>query len=234
MYPPAYPHDQIENIYPSVYLLHGSIKMGPGMRMNRNMIILKTDEDLSLINPVRMNPESLAKLDELGTVRRIIRLGDFHGLDDAFYIDRYKCEFWAQPGQESYKTPQITDHISNTAGSPFPDSEFFIFESAQYPEAALLLKNYRLLITTDSIQYHSDWSYFTWFTKFAFKLLGFKTGMNIGPIWLKRVTGKGCSLKPDFDRLLELEFDSMIAAHGSLLRSGAKETLIEEVDRTFK
>ena len=228
MYPPSYPHDEIENIFPGVYFLHGSIKMGPGMRMNRNMIILKDGDELSLVNPVRMNDESLSKLDELGVVRRILRLGDFHGLDDAFYIDRYKCEFWAQDGQETYKTPRITNQISGSVNCPFPDSEFFIFESAQYPEAALVLKSHKLLITTDSVQYHSDWSYFT------FKLLGFKIGVNIGPPWLKRVTAKGTSLKADFEKLLELDFDSIVAAHGLLIRSGAKEALSEEVGRTFK
>ena len=59
MHPPAYPHEQIENLYPGVYLLHGSIKVGPGMRMNRNMIILQNWPELTLINPVRMSEEGL-------------------------------------------------------------------------------------------------------------------------------------------------------------------------------
>ena len=233
MYPPAYPHDQIEVLYPGVYLLHGSIRMGPGMRMNRNMVILQNGTDLTLINPVRMSEDGLAALERLGDVKYILRLGDFHGLDDAFYLDRYKCEFWAQDGQATYKSPQPVRLIAATTESPFPNSEFFIFESATYPEAALLLKEYGLLITTDSVQYHSDWSYFTWFTKFAFKLLGFRKGINIGPPWLKRVTPKGGSLDSDFKRLLNLDFDSMIAAHGLALKSGAKEALQAEVARVF-
>lgn len=234
MYPPAYEHDEIRNLYPGVYFLHGSIKMGPGMRMNRNMIILKSGDELSLINPVRMNDSRISALDKLGIVKRVLRLGDFHGLDDAFYIDRYKCEFWAQDGQETYKSPQITNKISASVESPIPDSEFFIFESAKFPEAALLLKRQKLLITTDSVQYHADWSYFTWFTKSAFKLLGFKAGINIGPPWLKRVTAKGTSLKADFEALLELDFDSIVAAHGLPMRSGAKQALKQEVSRVFK
>jgi len=62
MYPPAYPHDQIQSLYPGVFLLHGSIKMGPGMRMNRNMVILQDGTELTLINPVRMSEEGLAAL----------------------------------------------------------------------------------------------------------------------------------------------------------------------------
>lgn len=84
------------------------------------------------------------------------------------------------------------------------------------------------------MQYHADWSYFTWFTKIAFKLLGFKIGVNIGPPWLKGVTPKGGSLKSDFEKLLALDFDAIVAAHGLLLESGAKEALTAEVRRIYK
>lgn len=233
MYPPAYPHNDIQSLCPDVFLLHGSIRMGPGMRMNRNMIILKDGGDLTLINPVRMTDEGLEKLDALGDVKHIVRLGDFHGLDDAFYLDRYACEFWAQEGQGTYKTPTPTKQISSSARSPYPNSEFFIFESAAYPEAALLLNDHQLLITTDSVQYHADWSYFTWFTKFAFKLLGFKAGVNVGPPWLKRVTPKNGSMKDDFEKLLALDFDAIVAAHGTHMTAGAKKALKDEVSRVF-
>tara|TARA_R110000850_G_scaffold259541_1_gene386609 strand:- start:555 stop:1259 length:705 start_codon:yes stop_codon:yes gene_type:complete len=234
MYPPAYPHDELKLLYPDVYLLHGSIRMGPGMRMNRNMVVLRNGRDLALVNPVRMDDDGLAKLDALGDVKHILRLGDFHGLDDRFYVDRYESDFWAQDGQATYKLPRATKIITSTTEAPFPNSEFFIFKSATFPEAALLLKEHGLLITTDSVQYHSDWSYFSWLTKTAFKLLGFKIGTNIGPPWVKRVTAKGSSLEPDFEKLLLLDFDSVIAAHGSLLKIGAKEALTEEINRIFK
>lgn len=233
MYPSEYPHDQLETLYPGVYLLHGSIRMGPGMRMNRNMIILQHGRELTLINPVRMTEEGLAALDALGDVNNLLRLGDFHGLDDAFYLDRYKCTFWTQDGQATYKEPSPGAKICANAESPFPNSEFFIFDTAVHPEAALLLKEYKLLITTDSVQYHADWSYFTWVTKFAFKLLGFKPGINIGPPWLKRTTPKGSSLKGDFDKLMKLDFDAVVGAHGLPLASGAKELLQAEVRRVF-
>ena len=58
--------------------------------------------------------------------------------------------------------------------------------------------------------------------------------MNIGPIWLKRVTPKGRSLHEDFQRILELDFDALIAAHGNLKRSGAKQAVREVVEKIFK
>lgn len=233
MYPPAYPHGQIQNLYPGVFLLHGSIKMGPGMRMNRNMVILQSGPELVLINPVRMSEEGLAALDLLGRVSKIIRLGDFHGLDDEFYLARYKCAFWAQQGQETYKAPSPTKVINSSTVGPIKDSEFFIFESAIFPEAALFIKEHKLLITTESIQYYSDWSYFSWLTKLVFKFLGFKIGLNIGGPWLKRVTSKGETLKKDFDALLIIDFEAVIAAHGALIESGAKELLKAEMSNVF-
>lgn len=234
MYAAATPHDPIREIYPGVFLLHGSIRMGPGMRMNRNMIILKEETEITLINPVRLNDAGLAELDALGDVKRIIRLGDFHGLDDEFYLDRYTCEFWAQDGQATYKSPSPSRVIRREATGPVRSSEYFIFETARYPEAALLLKEHKLLITTDSVQYHSDWSYFSWFTKLAFKMLGFKIGLNIGGPWLKRVTPEGRTLADDFERLMALDFDALIAAHGSLLERDAKTLLEREVNRLFR
>ncbi|MGB4074124.1 hypothetical protein [Pseudomonas sp.] len=197
------------------------------------MLILQGGPELTLINPVRMNEEGLAALDLLGKVSKIIRLGDFHGLDDEFYLNRYKCEFWAQQGQETYKSPSPTKIINSSTTGPIKNSDFFIFESAIFPEAALLIKEHKLLITTDSIQYYSDWSYFTWFTKFAFKLLGFKTGLNIGRPWLKRVTPKGETLIKDFQALLTLDFEAIIAAHGALTKNGAKELLKAEMSDVF-
>jgi hypothetical protein len=108
-----------------------------------------------------------------------------------------------------------------------------IFESAIFPEAALLIKEHKLLITTDSIQYHSGWSYFSRLTKLVFKLLGFKNGLNIGGPWLKRVTPKGKSLKNDFEAILTLDFDAVIAAHGALIEHGAKELLKAEMSSVF-
>jgi len=233
MYPPAFPHDPIVEIFENVYLVRGSIRVGPGMHMNRNMVIVRADEALTLINPVRLDERELARLDALGSVRHLMRLGDFHGLDDRFYLDRYKATFWCQAGQATYQTPAPDCLIDTDAAPPILDAEFFIFSTAQYPEAALLLKKQKLLVTTDSIQYWPDWRYTTWFTRLVLRLMGFRLMLLIGGPWLKRVTPKGASLLPDFERLLTLDFDHLVAAHGGLLRQQAKPLLMEAMARTF-
>lgn len=233
-YPPASAHDPITEILPNVYLVHGSIKIGPAMQMNRNMLIIKQGTELTLINSVRLHNQELKKLDTLGQVKNLIRLGDFHGLDDAFYLDRYHPEFYCQNGQSTYPSPAPTFIIDHLSRPPIDDSEFFIFTSAKYPEAALLLKQHRLLITTDSVQYLADWSYTSTLTRVVLWFMGFKLGLQIGRPWLKRVTQNTDGMRADFAKLLTLDFDSLIAAHGSLLPQNAKALLAEEVAQVFK
>lgn len=233
MYAPAYPHDPIKEIYPDIYLVHGSIRMGPGLWISRNMVILRQGEDLTLINPVRLSAEALNDLDALGKVINVVRLGDFHGLDDQFYIHRYQAKFWCQAGQSSYSEPQADIAINQDTPSPIIGSQFFIFKTALYPEAALFIPAHKLLITTDAIQYYPDWSYASFITRIAFKLMGFKIGMNIGGPWLKRVTPKKQSMENDFRDLLKLDFDALIAAHGKLITTGARTLVTIEMESRF-
>ncbi|MEF9993397.1 MAG: hypothetical protein RSA22_07785 [Acinetobacter sp.] len=224
-YAPIYPHDPIVEIFENIYLLRGSIKLGFGFSMNRNMIIIMQDAELTLINAVRISEPELEKLDNIGQVKHVIRLGDFHGLDDQFYLDRYQATFWSQSNHVNYPELIPQQVIQADIQPPIKNSEFFIFEQATCPEAILFIKDKKLLITTDSIQYWNDWKYFSFLSKVIIYLMGFRLELFIGGPWIKRVTPKGESLKSDFDRLLQLDFHHLISAHGVLLKDSAKEKL---------
>ena len=64
-------------------------------------------------------------------------------------------------------------------------------------------------------------------------LIGFPKTTVVGPIWLKMMTPVGGSLKSDFERLLTLDFDRLLSAHGSLLASGAKDSVAMGVRKAF-
>lgn len=231
-YAPIYPHDPIVEIFENIYLLRGSIKLGFGLSINRNMMILKQGNELTLINAVRMSESELKKLENLGQVRHIIRLGDFHGLDDQFYLDRYQATFWSQSHHVNYPKLIPQQIIQADTQSPIKNSEFFIFEQATCPEAILFIKDKKLLISTDSIQYWNDWKYFSFLSKIIIYLMGFRLGLFIGGPWLKRVTPKQGSLKSDFDRLLQLDFQHLISAHGVLLQDSAKDKLTSLINNS--
>lgn len=232
-YPAAFPHDPIQQLFEDVYWVHGSVRVGPGARINRNMLILRQDRELTLVNPVRLDDNELVRLEQLGQVRHVIRLGDFHGMDDRFYLDRYAAGFWCQPGQGTYPEPQPQHPIEAGTVPPLRNAEFFLFSTARFPEAALLLREHRLLITTDALQNWVDWSYCNPPARVVMRLLGFHLGLLIGGPWVKRVTPKGGSMRGDFERLLQLDFDHLIAAHGGLLRGGARDEVRRVVAQRF-
>ena len=94
--------DQLTEIFHNIFLLRGSIRIGPCLQMNRNMVIVRQEQDLILINAVRLNAENKKRLDRLGQVKHLIRLGDFHGLDDQYYIDHYEATLWSQKNHITY------------------------------------------------------------------------------------------------------------------------------------
>jgi len=234
MHPSVTRHDALSELFPGVYFLQGSIQMRPGVRINRNMIVLAHEGELTLINSVRLNEAGLAALDQLGKVAALVRLGDFHGMDDAFYIERYQCDLWGQKGTRVYKRVPPTHFFADGDVGPVPHASYFAFSAPSCPEAALLLASYGLLITTDSLQFYGkQLRHFSLLAKTAFPFLGFHRGLNIGPMWLKGVTPKGGSLQSDFERLAALEFDALVGAHGDLMRTGAKAALCDELLRVF-
>ncbi len=64
--------------------------------------------------------------------------------------------------------------------------------------------------------------------------MGFSLTTLVGPLWLKYMTREGGSLRPDFERLLELDFDCLLTAHGTPLRTGAKQAVAQAVERAFQ
>ncbi|MFQ5635701.1 MAG: hypothetical protein ACE5G3_10290, partial [Gammaproteobacteria bacterium] len=85
-YPLALPHDPIREIGPDLYFAPGTIDVAPLMRVSRNMVIVRDGDTLTLVNPIRLSPQGEADLEALGTVRHAVRLGYFHGVDDAYTV----------------------------------------------------------------------------------------------------------------------------------------------------
>ena len=48
-YPPPQAHDPIEEIFENVFWVHGSMRMGPGFRLSRNMVVLRQADELTLV-----------------------------------------------------------------------------------------------------------------------------------------------------------------------------------------
>ncbi|MCA9684386.1 MAG: hypothetical protein KC457_19475, partial [Myxococcales bacterium] len=88
-YPAATHHDPIEALLPDLFWVHGSVEFRPGRFLSRNMAIVRRGRELSLINAVRLSAEGERALTDLGEVTRVVRIGNYHGMDDRYYVDTH-------------------------------------------------------------------------------------------------------------------------------------------------
>ena len=233
-HPPAFPHDPIEEIATDLFMVRGSVRMNALMRITRNMAIVRHQGELSLVNPIRLDEEGERRLLALGDIERILRLGPMHGLDDPYYVERFGAEFWAPGESETYPEPKIEQKLAADRPLPFPDAELFAFEGTKQPESALLVRrDPGILLTCDAIEHYGDYRHNTLLARLVMPLIGFPKTTVVGPIWLKIMTPEGGSLKSEFERLLRLDFDRLLSAHGSLLETGAHDACERAVDKMF-
>jgi hypothetical protein len=233
-HPPPWPHGPLQELFEDVFWVQGSFVAGPAIRFSRNMVVLRQDGALTLVNPVRLSADGEAALSALGTIRHAIRLDAFHGMDDAYYVDRHGAEFWSQAEPDRYPRPLPTRELGEGVELPIDGAEVFVFRQARRPEGAILVRRHGgLLITCDSVQDWSDMTLCSWPARLIMPLMGFRRTTIVGPLWLKYMTPEGGSLGADFERLLELPFDHLVSAHGGPCLGGAHDRVRAAVARAL-
>ena len=233
-YAPVYPHGTVEEIGDDIFMVRGSIKMNPLVRITRNMAIVRNGEELSLIDPIRVNDEVERQLTALGEVKHLIRLGALHGIDDPYYVDKFKAQMWSQPGGTVYTSPSIDVEIANDTALPFPNAELLLYEGLNQPEGVMLLKaGSGMLITCDSIQHYGDYSYNNLPARMLMPFIGFPKTTLVGPVWLKLMTPPGGNLEDQLRRVLNLQFERLLSAHGTLLEADAHAAVARAIDTAF-
>ena len=239
-FPEPLAHGALQPLFEDVYWLQGSVRMGPGLTINRNMVVLRHPSasgdrpELTLINSVRLNAAGQKELAALGDVKHVIRIGNFHGMDDPYYVATFNAQFWSPAGHRTFAEPRQDHALDASTELPFPNATVFTFEHAAKPECALhVARGPGLLVTCDSVQHHVDMAGCSLLGRGAMRMMGFMRPMNIGPPWRKNMTKPGGSLQPDFERLLELDFAMAVGAHGSACRSDARDLLAATVASVY-
>lgn len=230
---PAWPHGPIRPAFTEVFFVVGTNKThhdGEDLQTSRTMTVLREGGELTLVNTVRLTEPGLAELDALGRVRDVVRIGAFHGRDDPFYRDRYGARVWALPGV-ACEDGRPADATLDPDRSLARGGEVFVFSSAAFPEAAILLpQDGGILLTCDAVQNlpHVD-SFFSKATGDAFLAQGRIRAANIPSTWI----GACRPDVADFRRLVSLPFRHLIAGHGEPLRDEARTLLERRVGEVF-
>lgn len=220
-YPPALPHGDIEEIFPDVFLVTGVMQIGRLFRFGRNMIIVRQGGSLTLVNSVRLDEPGLERLDALGKVEHVMKLGYYHDRDDAFYVDRYQARFGALPGHTH--RPGLTADVEMTADTepPLDSARLFVFETIQKPEALIHLdRGQGMLLCCDALQnWAGPTAEFNLLASLLMRGMGFFKPHNVGPMWIRYMKPR----KDDFERLQALPYEHVLGAHGAPVKGGARD-----------
>jgi len=227
---PQLPHGAIEEVFENVFFVTGTMRgefFGSVWQFSRNMTIVREGERLTLLNAVRLDEAGLAALDALGTVTQVVRLGSMHGLDDAFYLDRYEASYWGLPAMPGGDGPPLDRELGAEGALPFGGASLFVFEATKLPECILRLdREGGIMIACDALQ---NWvgpdAYFDDETVQKMKDMGFFARAGVGPAWIHVNEPK----PEDFARLGELSYKHALCGHGEPLR----DTAADEYRATF-
>ncbi|MGI9329669.1 MAG: hypothetical protein ACR2QB_03050 [Gammaproteobacteria bacterium] len=231
---PAQAHGAIESLGHDVWWVPGTMRMNRWMGVSRNMVIVRTGDELTLLNPIRLDAAGEQQLEKLGRVRHLVRLGCFHGCDDAYLKQRFKAEFWCQADSRAYPQPAPDHLLAEGAPVPVADGQLLVFKTVKRPECALLIRRgHGILVTCDSLQHYTSWQRHSLIARLVMPLMGFSRRLLVGPLWLKFQTPEGESVRPDFEALLKLDFDTLISAHGVPLMQDAKNQARAAVESAF-
>jgi hypothetical protein len=111
---------------------------GADIQTSRNMVIIRKGNELTLVNTVRLNAQELKTLDSLGKVVHIVRIGTFHGRDDAFYCHQYPYAQLLTLEGTTYESG-LTSHQDLTPQGEmlFTGCSLFVFDTSTLPEGVL-------------------------------------------------------------------------------------------------
>ncbi len=231
---PAWPHGNIQKIFDDVFLVTGAnITHHEGIELqhSRNMIIIRDGDTLNLINTVRLSDEGLKQLDALGRVTNIIRIGAFHGRDDAFYKQKYHAKLWTLKGLEDQHQTPIDKILEADSPLPMADASLFSFSTSCFPEAVIHLhRNDGIIITCDSIK---NWTkgdeFFSESSAHMYEIQDFFGKATISKIWLD-----ACQVQAsDFNQLMTYSFKHLLSAHGEALLNTAHQDVQSTIQNVY-
>ena len=114
---------KLEQVFDDVWWVWGTTRVLPGLLFPRNMWIVREGGELVVIHGVMLPEAQQEQVDALGRVKHIVRLGAFHGMDDARNVARYARAVWAPPGvdhQGGVDRPRAASGRGPAAGRRVP------------------------------------------------------------------------------------------------------------------
>lgn len=226
----------LEQVFDDIWWAWGTVRFGPGVLVPRNMTIVRERGELVVIHPVLMPDAEQAKIEALGPIKHVVRLGSGHGMDDARYLERYQATFWAAPGVTPPAGAAAHSELRPGGALPIEGATFCAIERSRWPEAVILVPRHGgVLLACDSVQNWETIPGASLLGRVVSRAMGFRGRACIGPIWRKRCEPKdGGGFRADFERVLALDFRHALGGHGSPMKDTVKDDLRASMRRVYK
>jgi len=227
-FPAALPHGPITKVVDGVYVVRSGFRMGPGVVISRTMTVVQADDGLTVMNAARLSEEGLAELERLGPIKHLVKLSDSHGIDEPYFVDRYKPEVWTLDGVK---------HLAGTRrlgpDGPLSAGRVIALPGATgWRECMYWLPNGGgTLVACDALQNHADTEGASFVARLITPMMGFKGGLIVAPMWRKYQKVVGSQVSAAFAPALELSFSNVITGHGPAIAGGADAATRAAVER---
>jgi len=228
---PAMPHGALTEVFPDLFQVTGTITMKSVFRFSRVMTVIRHRGELTLANTIRLDEAGLAKLEGLGRITNVFKLGGLHGMDDAFYVNRYQTAYYVLEGDTPPQGIKSQITIRQETELPLPGASIFIFKTPTRPESLLRLeRDGGILVACDSLQ---NWTapdeYTNLFTQLFMRTMGFYTPTTLGPAWRRETKPQ----PSDFERLKAVDFEHVLCAHGDPVVGDARARFAPSIEKHF-
>lgn len=257
-------HGPVQTVADDVFVVRGKMPSTPSrpwferwfVYFSRTMTIVRQRKadgsfGLTLINTIRLGDDGLSQLAELGKIDNVVRLGAFHGIDDAFYIRTFGAKYFVVKGMQSAPGLEVSSEQMSESNLPIGGCQLFSFDRLRFPEAILILaptaSRPGVAITTDSIQNHQRVLLLdnSPLVSFAIWKIGLRGPARLGPLWMnEQAPGEGqensrsardAFFRPQFQRLLdEYDFDVLIPGHGEPMLKNAKVAIAASMEQQLR
>ena len=218
-----------------VFEVTSELKLGFGFILPiRSTVLVQSNGEVTIVSPIRFDEAISAAIDALGPVTRILAPNKFHHLFLGKAAKRWpSARVHAAPGlAEKRKDLEIHEVLATGTGSLGPDLSWVEMEgSPAVREIVVVHKPSRTLVVTDLVFNVTEPRGFM--TGIILRIMG--TYGRLAQSRLVRLATKDrAKAAASVRRLLELDFDRLLVAHGDVIERGAKEKLTSALSGMMK
>jgi Domain of unknown function (DUF4336) len=203
------------------------------LEMGTRMTILRAGDGLVLHSPIAIDDELKREIDALGNVRFIVASNAYHHLFAGHAAKAWPDAKVLAPRslRKKRKDLRIDEDLENGAPSAWKgDVQAFTIHGSMLEETVLYHAPAKTIVASDLLENFTHVDH--WFTKQYLKLGGIYGKPGWHPL-LRFVYRDRKAAKADIEKLLDLDVENIVIAHGDIVTTRPKETMREALAFLF-